>query len=250
MKKTTVHYFVISAFTILYAITSLISTVHVIDFFSLTNPYWLAVSLAIAFEIGAAASLASIIALDKMNKGIVWMLFIILTAMQAMGNTYYAYVHAENFQSWIELFGLVEEELIYQKRILSLISGGILPIVALGYIKALIDYIRPAENQQQTQVIEDNGIEEPNLIVEDQPIPSIKNDEISFTTTQKPEPLAPIIERPIQVDQPIANIPSTTTESPRLNNTEKTTHRTPTYDELVARGSEPQLSGLKKPHDP
>ena len=250
MKKTTVHYFVISAFTILYAITSLISTVHVIDFFSLTNPYWLAVSLAIAFEIGAAASLASIIALDKMNKGIVWMLFIILTAMQAMGNTYYAYVHAENFQSWIELFGLVEEELIYQKRILSLISGGILPIVALGYIKALIDYIRPAENQQQTQVIEDNGIEEPNLIVEDQLIPSIKNDEISFTTTQKPEPLAPIIERPIQVDQPIANIPSTTTESPRLNNTEKTTHRTPTYDELVARGSEPQLSGLKKPHDP
>ena len=250
MKKTTVHYFVISAFTILYAITSLISTVHVIDFFSLTNPYWLAVSLAIAFEIGAAASLASIIALDKMNKGIVWMLFIILTAMQAMGNTYYAYVHAENFQSWIELFGLVEEELIYQKRILSLISGGILPIVALGYIKALIDYIRPAENQQQTQVIEDNGIEEPNLIVEDQPIPSIKNDEISFTTTQKPEPLAPIIERPIQVDQPIANIPSTTTESPRLNNTEKTNHRTPTYDELVARGSEPQLSGLKKPHDP
>ena len=250
MKKTTVHYFVISAFTILYAITSLISTVHVIDFFSLTNPYWLAVSSAIAFEIGAAASLASIIALDKMNKGIVWMLFIILTAMQAMGNTYYAYVHAENFQSWIELFGLVEEELIYQKRILSLISGGILPIVALGYIKALIDYIRPAENQQQTQVIEDNGIEEPNLIVEDQPIPSIKNDEISFTTTQKPEPLAPIIERPIQVDQPIANIPSTTTESPRLNNTEKTTHRTPTYDELVARGSEPQLSGLKKPHDP
>lgn len=249
MKKTTVHYFVISAFTILYAITSLISTVHVIDFFSLTNPYWLAVSLAIAFEIGAAASLASIIALDKMNKGIVWMLFIILTAMQAMGNTYYAYVHAENFQSWIELFGLVDEELIYQKRILSLISGGILPIVALGYIKALIDYIRPDENQQ-TQVTEDQDIEEPKISQIDQPLPSITNDEISFTTTQKPKLINPIVEQPIPIEQPIATMPPTTTESPRLNNTEKTTHRTPTYDELVARGSEPQLSGLKKPHDP
>ena len=72
---------------------------YVVDFFKLTNPEWLAISLAIAFEVGAAASLASIIALEKMNKFIVWMLFIILTLMQAMGNTYYAYVHAENFQT-------------------------------------------------------------------------------------------------------------------------------------------------------
>jgi hypothetical protein len=31
--------------------------------------------------------LASIIALKKMNKSIVWALFFVLTAMQAMGNT-------------------------------------------------------------------------------------------------------------------------------------------------------------------
>jgi hypothetical protein len=54
--------------------------------------------------------------------------------MQAMGNTYYTYVHLNNFQGWIELFGLVDEELIYQKRVLSIVSGAILPIVALGFI--------------------------------------------------------------------------------------------------------------------
>jgi predicted membrane protein len=106
----------------------------------------LAVSLAIAFEIGAAASLASLIALDKMNKTMVWFLFVLLTAMQAMGNTYYAYTHLDNFNSWIELFGLVDEELIYQKRILSIISGAILPLVALGFIKSLVDYIKPDES--------------------------------------------------------------------------------------------------------
>lgn len=127
--------FIITTFVLLYVMVSIISTIHVIDFFKLSNPDWLAITLAIAFEVGAAASLASIIALQKMNKGIVWALFFILTAMQAMGNAYFAYVHLENYQAWIELFGLVEEEPIFQKRILSIVSGAILPLVALGFIK-------------------------------------------------------------------------------------------------------------------
>jgi hypothetical protein len=66
--------------------------------------------------------------------------------MQAMGNTYYAYTHLVNFQGWIELFGLTEEDLIYQKRVLSIVSGAILPIVALGFIKSLVDYIKPSDD--------------------------------------------------------------------------------------------------------
>jgi hypothetical protein len=148
--------FIIGTFVLLYVMVSVISTIHVIDFFKLSNPDWLAITLAIAFEVGAAASLASIIALQKMNKGIVWALFFVLTAMQAMGNTYFAYVHLENYQSWIELFGLVEEEPIFQKRILSIVSGAILPLVALGFIKSLVDYIKPNEEQvtEPTQVDE------------------------------------------------------------------------------------------------
>ena len=146
--------FIIGTFVLLYVITSLISTIHVIDFFRLSNTEWLAIFIALAFEIGAAASLASIVTLDKMNKGIVWGLFVILTLMQAMGNTYYAYTHLSNFQGWIELFGLAEEELIYQKRILSIVSGAVLPIVALGFIKSLVDYIKPSEKQTLSEVEE------------------------------------------------------------------------------------------------
>lgn len=146
MGKKTTSYFIIGTFVILYLLVSVISTIHVIDFFKLSNPDWLAISLAVAFEIGAAASLASLVTLEKMNKGIVWGLFILLTLMQAMGNTYYAYTHLVNFQGWIELFGLTEEDLIYQKRVLSIVSGAILPIVALGFIKSLVDYIKPSDD--------------------------------------------------------------------------------------------------------
>ena len=142
-KRKIVHQFVIWTFVTLYFFVSLISMIHVVDFFKMSNNETMSIMLAIAFEIGAAASLASIVVLEKMNKTIIWFLFILLTFFQAMGNTFYAYVHLKDFIGWVELFGLNEFDVIYQKRILSLISGAILPIVALGFIKALVDYIRP-----------------------------------------------------------------------------------------------------------
>jgi len=156
MKNKGIHLFIISTFVLLYAVVSGISTIHVVDFFQITNPKWLSVFLAIAFEIGAAASLASIIVLDKMNKFIVWSLFFILTAMQAIGNTYFAYTHLSDFTAWSELFGLSEEEPIFQKRVLAIISGAILPLVSLGFIKALVDYIRPGDQEKK----EDDTIKE------------------------------------------------------------------------------------------
>ena len=161
-KSKLVGGFIIGTFVSLYLMVSVISTIHVIDFFKLSNPTWLAVSLAIAFEVGAAASLASLIAMHKMNKTLVWILFFLLTGMQAMGNTYYAYVNLQDFTAWSELFGLIEEDLIFQKRILSIVSGAILPIVALGFIKSLVDYIKPEDgdlddivNTNEVNVIED-----------------------------------------------------------------------------------------------
>ena len=155
MKNRGISIFIISTFVLLYLVVSAISTVHVIDFFEMTNPKWLSIFLAIAFEIGAAASLASIIVMDKMNKFIVWSLFFTLTAMQAIGNTYFAYTHLSDFSEWSDLFGLSEEEPIFQKRVLSIISGAILPLVSLGFIKALVDYIRPTANEAKIKTQEE-----------------------------------------------------------------------------------------------
>jgi hypothetical protein len=170
MNQSWVRVFIITTFVSLYLVVSIISTIHVIDFFRLSNPNWLAISLAIAFELGAAASLASLIALDKMNKALIWFLFILLTAMQMMGNTYYAFTHLSDYQGWVDLFGLNEDDVLYQKRFLSIISGAILPIVALGFIKSLVDYIRPSEidtieqKRESLSISEEVTQEKENLI--------------------------------------------------------------------------------------
>jgi hypothetical protein len=255
MGKKTTGYFIIGTFVTLYLLVSVISTIHVIEFFELSNPRWLAVSLAIAFEVGAAASLASLITLEKMNKGIVWSLFIILTAMQAMGNTYYAFTHLQNFQGWIELFGLVDEELIYQKRVLSIVSGAILPVVALGFIKSLVDYIKPVDdvkvaiNSQITDAVTQVIKPEIDVITDDL---NIEQESINESLADEPaveEPkLAPELKDQesldivLDVTQPVET--TTTTVRTRID-------KSKSIDELIARGLPlAGASGLKKPFDP
>lgn len=187
MKNKLVHRFIIGTFVSLYLLVSVISTIHVIDFFRLSNPYWLAVSLAIAFELGAAASLASLIILEKMNKGLIWTLFAAITLMQMQGNMYYAFVNMENFQGWSELFGLIEEDIIYQKRVLAAVSGAILPLVALGFIKSLVDYIKPESEPLANEIakIEENfGGEE---VKKDEVQPEIEEDKFSYSQEELEE---------------------------------------------------------------
>ncbi len=201
-KNFLAHWFIVTTFVGLYLTVSIISTIHVIDFFRLSNPNWLAISLAIAFEVGAAASLAALIVLEKLNRSLVWFLFVILTLFQMMGNTYYAFVHLQDYQGWIELFGLVEEEVIYQKRILSIISGSILPLVALGFIKSLVDYLRPSVEETApaiTKVIEKIVVKEP---VTEEP------EVIQEPVTEEPEVIQePVTEEPEVIQEPVTEEP-------------------------------------------
>jgi hypothetical protein len=212
-KNTLVHWFIIGTFVTLYLAVSVISTLHVIKFFEMSNPYWLSVSLAIAFELGAAASLASLIVLDRMNKVLVWILFITLTLFQSMGNVYYAFVTLHDYQGWVELFDLVDEDILYQKRILSMISGAVLPFVALGFIKSLVDYIKPQEEIQE-ETIEDPKIEENPVLsggeeIEEVTEPLIEEkEEIIVNVPEKPDPVPSLSEEVAEmlVDPNIANL--------------------------------------------
>ena len=162
MKGNLIRNFVIGTFVSLYLLVSVISTIHVVDFFELSNPYWLAVTLAIGFEVGAAASLASLVILKKMNKTLVWALFITITLMQMQGNMYYAFINMDDYTSWAELFNLIEEEPIFQKRVLAAISGAILPLVALGFIKSLVDYIKPEDEDEE--ILTDGSMDDDMLM--------------------------------------------------------------------------------------
>ena len=182
-RDNIVKWSIVSIFVALYAMVSIISTIHVIDFFRLSNPEWLAITLAISFEIGASACLGAIVILDRTSRWLVWALFILITVMQMMGNMYYAYSHLQDFQNWIELFGLQEEEIIYQKRILSIVSGAILPIVALGFIKSLVDYIRPSKpedsDSQNLKEVQDRVWAKVNELRKEGKLPNISDEDFS-----------------------------------------------------------------------
>lgn len=154
-KNKLVHISVICIFVSLYLLVATISMINSVDFFNMSHNGILSWSLAVGFELGAAASLAAIIILDKTNKSMVWFLFLLLTAFQMMANSYHAFINLDNYVGWIELFGLEGEEPIIQKRILSITSGAVLPLVALGFIKSLTDYIRP-NTEIETQKNEKN----------------------------------------------------------------------------------------------
>ena len=154
MKKKIVHLAIIGIFCSLYFLVATISMINSVEFFNLAHSGLMSWSLALGFELGAAASLAAIIILEKTNRGMVWGLFLLLTAFQMMANSYHAFVNLEDYMGWIELFGLQEEEVLFQKRILSVISGAVLPIVALGFIKSLIDYIRPSKLNPEAEISE------------------------------------------------------------------------------------------------
>ena len=172
MKNRLVHYFIISIFCSLYFLVATISMINSVAFFDLSHSGLMSWSLAIGFELGAAASLAAIIILDKTNKTMVWSLFLLLTAFQMMANSFHAFINLEDYMGWIELFGLEEEEPITQKRILSVVSGAVLPLVALGFIKSLTDYIRPDDgetisSENVTEEINDQPVEELERVVEE-----------------------------------------------------------------------------------
>jgi hypothetical protein len=133
-----------------------------------------------------------------MNKTLVWMLFGTITLMQMQGNMYYAFVHMEDFQGWSELFGLIEEDVVYQKRVLSAVSGAILPLVALGFIKSLVDYIKP-ESQAETAVeevakAEETPIETKEEIYTQEDLEGMKEWEVTLMDGLEDEPISEEVE--------------------------------------------------------
>jgi hypothetical protein len=122
----------------------------------MSNGHGMSIFLAVAFEIGAAASLASIVIYNRMHKGLVWALFIVLTLFQVMNNVYFTYAHLSNYAYWIELFGLQDLSKVEQMRVLSIISGAVLPLVALGFIKSLVDYVTPNKEEKEEIALEEN----------------------------------------------------------------------------------------------
>ena len=71
-NKKTLFWLILSSFLLIPLIVSVISSIHVINFFELSNFTGLAIALSISFEIGALSALAGLVVMDKINKNVIY----------------------------------------------------------------------------------------------------------------------------------------------------------------------------------
>lgn len=139
MNQKVLHRVFIWGFLFLYFLVALISFCHAVQFFGIGNAKWMSISLAFAFELGLALSLASILLSDKNKKQTLpWILMITLTAVQVVGNVYsvfrYISVSDVDYYQYLAkplLFFIEEVDENTIQIIVSWIMGAILPVVAL-----------------------------------------------------------------------------------------------------------------------
>lgn len=143
-------------FAILYICVALVSTIHAISFFGLANVKPLAIILAVAFEIGQAAVLFSILTDKNQQKKIMpWVLMGILTLVQVMGNVYNSYQYLimnseaslRFFKEPIFIWTQIEDA--NANVILSYIIGAILPIVSLLLTSMVTGFLNKDEDKKE-----------------------------------------------------------------------------------------------------
>ena len=159
-------------FLFLYLLVACISFCHAVEFFNIGNANWMSITLAFAFELGLALSLAAILLSDSNSKNVLpWVLMIILCAVQVIGNVYSTYKYialseteyyqylAQPLLFWIED---ISEKTV--RIIISWIIGAILPIIALFMTDMVASNLKTMNNADKIKEKDtaDNTKDEPD----------------------------------------------------------------------------------------
>lgn len=168
MNNKTLRKIIVSSFILVPILSSIISTLHLIDLFQLGNPSWLAIALSIAIEIGSIASFLTLSILSRLNKSIVWTVFAILFFMQIIGNMYFSYEWItekmtsdpqwiESFKQMIEFF-LGDLEEVDVKMYLTILISWPIPLISVFLLKSATDYIG-SDAEEKTKDLEQENKE-------------------------------------------------------------------------------------------
>lgn len=168
----------IGSFSFLYVIVAVVSLIHSFSFFGLANTTIMSVLLGIAFEIGQAVVLFSILSTKKeQSKVVPWVLMTVLTIVQVMGNIFASYKYIvtnsvadlQYFKDPIFIWTNLPDKMT--TVIVTYIVGAILPIIALLMTSTLADFINGS----------DASLESPDDTIDVQPT-VIKSNTDSTTT--------------------------------------------------------------------
>ena len=178
ITKETIKKLIIGTFVAIPFLSSLISTIHLVNLFALGNNSWMAITLAIAFEIGSIASLLILTILDRINKGMIMSIFVVLVVMQILGNLYYSfdYINQQLLvnKAWLgsfqELVGyFAQGDIVLTKLLVACLISIPIPLIGLFFLKSVVDYLK-FEEPKPIEII-------PEIIP-----PTVElNNDISFT---------------------------------------------------------------------
>lgn len=190
-------------FALLYLAVALVSTIHALEFFGLANNNWMAVILAISFELGQAAVLFSLLT-SKQERGKImpWVLMSIFTLVQVLGNVYSCYKYIilnspENlrfFKEPIFIWTSLPDD--QATVIVTYIVGAILPVCALLLTSMVTNQF---QNPNDTIIdLEDVDIQKNEVFKNNEQEQNIEHIEVTTTTstgkpivtttTKEPEP--------------------------------------------------------------
>jgi hypothetical protein len=148
-------------FIVLYTAIAFVSTYHAIAFFGLSNPEWLAVVLAVAFEVGQAGVLFSILTSSE-RKSLPWILMGTLTIVQVLGNVFSSYKYmithnADQIDYFTKsvLFFVQSPNPEYNYVMISYITGAILPVVALCMTSMVVSVLNPKKETEDKEIPSD-----------------------------------------------------------------------------------------------
>lgn len=187
-------------FGILYCSSAFVSTMHAIEFFSLANVGYLAIMLALTYEIGQAAVLSSLL-IDKRNqkKVVPWILMGVLTICQILGNTFSVYknicLNSMNELVWIKepIFVFANDFPDKQATIIiTWVMGALLPVISLLMCEMVTSYIHSDKEDKVQELAKQEEIkEDKKQEPEPQPQPQlehkIENEQVQEQTNQKEE---------------------------------------------------------------
>ena len=179
-------------FGILYCSSAFVSTMHAIEFFSLANVGYLAIMLALTYEIGQAAVLSSLL-IDKRNqkKVVPWILMGVLTICQILGNTFSVYknicLNSMNELVWIKepIFVFANDFPDKQATIIiTWVMGALLPVISLLMCEMVTSYIHSDKEDKVPELIKQE-IKKDNK--ESEPEYKIENEQVQEQTNQEEE---------------------------------------------------------------
>lgn len=199
--------------------SSVISTFHVIKLLNLGNPNWIAIFLAITYEMANLASLIGLSVLNKINRNLVWAIFIIVTLIQILGNSYFVYDYVslsilsdENYlRNFSEFLFLTEFEPQTIKQAISYLIGSPVPILSLIFFKSMVNYLDSEEKKEEEEIQEEvvklPDIPEGHVVIINEEETKIKDLEANPAFPNAILSLVPRPEPVLQEETPIEEVP-------------------------------------------